>query len=242
MQLEAGKYYRTRDGRKAELIKRKGSVWEGRLDNRPWFWWPDGAYTKDEKSPQDLVAEWVDKVVKKPMQLKIGGRYKNEKGFIKTILSDSKSFGVGIFWADEEGFYYFDNGDGVSENVSNLIEEIMPENKSFDFDKFNAVLQKSTNICSGARKDIEDAIRAGKGEPVRPVAKAGQVWLAVDGQEIRIMARVNGDYSYVVIDSSGGPICDSKISFDDIVNTNNYQFVANSIEEYYRNKFTEKTS
>lgn len=36
--------------------------------------------------------------------------------------------------------------------------------KQFDFDAFNAVLQKSTAICANGRRDIDAAIKAGKGE------------------------------------------------------------------------------
>ena len=47
--------------------------------------------------------------------------------------------------------------------------------KQFKWDEFNKVLQGSSNICAGARKDIENAIKAGRGDPAEP--KLGEVWV-----------------------------------------------------------------
>jgi hypothetical protein len=48
--------------------------------------------------------------------------------------------------------------------------------KDFNIDTFNKVLQDSKNICSGARADIDRAVRAGKGEAEPVKLKVGQVW------------------------------------------------------------------
>lgn len=62
MQLEVGKYYKTRDGRKvgpAELISKSDHSWN--------VWWPEGPfhYSREGQSclncrGDDLIAEWTD--------------------------------------------------------------------------------------------------------------------------------------------------------------------------------------
>jgi len=61
MKLEAGKYYKTRDGRKAGPIKKynecfKGLVEGDRSGNRVWYSW--GVHYFDETNI-DLVEEWT---------------------------------------------------------------------------------------------------------------------------------------------------------------------------------------
>ena len=61
MQIEAGKYYRTRDGRKVGPMERDkvdGKDWREK-DNSARLWYDDGTrWICDEDS--DLIAEWVD--------------------------------------------------------------------------------------------------------------------------------------------------------------------------------------
>ena len=63
LQIEAGKYYRTRDGRKV------GPMWpddsfsgiafiEKELDGRGW--WPDGTIAGNNDTCETIIAEWVD--------------------------------------------------------------------------------------------------------------------------------------------------------------------------------------
>lgn len=74
MKIEAGKYYRTRSGRKALVLSTEGggndfSVYAsivlhtGKL-NQPDCWRNDGLYVNaDTPNGNDLVSEWVDKPV-----------------------------------------------------------------------------------------------------------------------------------------------------------------------------------
>jgi hypothetical protein len=57
--------------------------------------------------------------------------------------------------------------------------------KEFDWDKFNAELQKSNNICSGARQDIERAIAKGKGRTTS--MERGQVWLEAGAPRLLVV-------------------------------------------------------
>lgn len=70
MKLEAGKYYRTRDGRKAYVIGQNvfecnyGKWFAGYIDGDadPLDWSIDGCIFSDKsESHRDLVAEWVEK-------------------------------------------------------------------------------------------------------------------------------------------------------------------------------------
>jgi hypothetical protein len=66
MKIEAGKYYRTRDGRKVGPMSKDGFNGDG----FPWMyelgagWWSDTGQRLSEKSreTQDLIAEWTDAV------------------------------------------------------------------------------------------------------------------------------------------------------------------------------------
>lgn len=73
--------------------------------------------------------------------------------------------------------------------------------KQFDWDAFNKVLQGSGNICAGARKDIENAVAAGKG--VKPTRKlvCGQIWTDSDGSLFQIQANGSGKYILAHFDS-----------------------------------------
>ena len=63
--FEAGKTYRTRDGREAELgtvspLQLTGMLrapWEGRVIGSPWSWYPDGNWLSGEPSGCDLIEE-----------------------------------------------------------------------------------------------------------------------------------------------------------------------------------------
>lgn len=65
LQLEAGKYYRTRDGRKVGPMRHEGGYWFGDVVDGPHSkaFLPDGNHGNEFISNQpefDLIAEWVD--------------------------------------------------------------------------------------------------------------------------------------------------------------------------------------
>jgi hypothetical protein len=69
MKIEAGKYYKTRDGRKVGPITTsatRGWPWEvngGKYDSTirtRWAWRDDGSFQEDETHTLDLIAEWTD--------------------------------------------------------------------------------------------------------------------------------------------------------------------------------------
>lgn len=58
MEIEIGKYYRTRDGRKARPIT--VNEYTGTIGSVVMGWYRDGRVSGYKESPDDLVAEWVD--------------------------------------------------------------------------------------------------------------------------------------------------------------------------------------
>lgn len=69
MEIEAGKFYRCRDGSKAHVTGRKmftddpGEYWMGDRENTGYkTWYKDGhySYEANEDSSHDLVAEWEE--------------------------------------------------------------------------------------------------------------------------------------------------------------------------------------
>ena len=110
MQLQAGKYYKTRDGRKAycigeNVVSEKPDRWavsiEGDEDFSLADYYPGGSYLGEGESREDLVSEWVDspepeKVPLKPEDIPPGSAIKDigvsETWRLITSISDSEVF------------------------------------------------------------------------------------------------------------------------------------------------------
>lgn len=61
MKIEEGKFYRTRDGRKAGPMKRWGGGWIDASRTRGDMWQDDGLrYYSENRGDDDLIAEWTD--------------------------------------------------------------------------------------------------------------------------------------------------------------------------------------
>jgi hypothetical protein len=61
LKIEAGKYYRTRDGRKVGPMRQDKKVWsDGVWTDGIQGWYEDGSYWTTRKTYQDLIAEWTD--------------------------------------------------------------------------------------------------------------------------------------------------------------------------------------
>jgi len=65
MKIEAGKYYRTRDGRKVGPMNMTASKpgtdrWRGKMGDGESFWHDDGTHWSGRESKTDLIAEWTD--------------------------------------------------------------------------------------------------------------------------------------------------------------------------------------
>ncbi|WP_421565713.1 ribosomal protein L7/L12 [Ochrobactrum sp. EDr1-4] len=60
--IEAGKYYRTRDGRKVGPVRSEGLYWGAPEVNDSYY--DDGRQWRTYESHHDLIAEWVDEPVK----------------------------------------------------------------------------------------------------------------------------------------------------------------------------------
>lgn len=70
MKIEAGKFYRTREGKKARIYATDGNGLDSSvhgailLPRNQWglcMWNENGRYFSDEENENDLVSEWVDK-------------------------------------------------------------------------------------------------------------------------------------------------------------------------------------
>jgi hypothetical protein len=58
MNIEAEKYYLTRDGRKVGPMKYK---WDDMIEYNGEVWWrDDGSVNRTKKTPRDLVSEWIE--------------------------------------------------------------------------------------------------------------------------------------------------------------------------------------
>lgn len=62
LKIEAGKYYRTREGRKVGPMESEGFYW-GASEVKDSYY-NDGRQWRSYESPLDLIAEWVDEPVK----------------------------------------------------------------------------------------------------------------------------------------------------------------------------------
>jgi hypothetical protein len=134
------------------------------------------------------------------MKLEVGKRYMTREGKVTLPLVASTD-PLWPFKDPSTGHSY--TGDGHTIYQSDLIAlyEEPTVTKSFDFDAFNQVLQKSTAICAQARKDIAAAVAAGKGETEKAEMKveAGQIW-AFGGTVYQLVAF---DKSYVAATLNG---------------------------------------
>lgn len=68
LKIEAGKFYKTRDGRKVGPMRDIGSGagtdrWKGSLGDDYSFWLDDGVHWSGQVRPTDLIAEWIDEPV-----------------------------------------------------------------------------------------------------------------------------------------------------------------------------------
>lgn len=117
MQIEAGKFYRTRDGRKVGPICRgevsnPGYYWRsanGQLLGYGSAWHKDGSFHESE-SCRDLIAEWTDEPDKPKTW---GDMTRHEQGEILVDDHNGKeiqAFVHGDFWEEKKnGFPYFPN-------------------------------------------------------------------------------------------------------------------------------------
>lgn len=98
--IEAGKFYRMRDGRKVGPMKRFDSghgVWKApSVGGFGPYWWESGEFHIGEKNPFDLIAEWVDEpadavaasndnATKPKFTFKVGDKAKTRNGRVVTI-------------------------------------------------------------------------------------------------------------------------------------------------------------
>lgn len=65
MKIEEGKFYRTRDGRKAGPMKCWGAGWVDASRTRGDMWQDDGLrYYSENRGDDDIIAEWTDGAVR----------------------------------------------------------------------------------------------------------------------------------------------------------------------------------
>ena len=142
---------------------------------------------------------------------------------------------VGTHYIVETTSKYSVRLEGIPFRYSKLRFKIVGEamTESFNWQAFQEVISKSGNICSGARQDIANAIAAGKGEPTKPVPKAGQVWQF--GEQLRLLA-CGVDGKEIVINPNSGSRSSARFGWQYNIDTYNYKYVAGSIEEYYASR------
>ena len=106
MKLEVGKFYKTRDGRKAEVIREFNNSAEGKDykflvfvtnkeegdEEESYSVTENGRYVKDEKYGEDLLDEWADIVHKEKLiyayHLLNGDVMLSDNNFVKASLMD----------------------------------------------------------------------------------------------------------------------------------------------------------
>lgn len=203
----------------------------------------DGNWSLCE-SPQKIIA---------PFRVQVGGRYLRKDGEETSIFRyepenqcEGSRYpyrgGISGLAYTEEGLFLVDNP-----GVFDIIEQLWPapgvilDNKEenttmseFNWQKFNESISRSTNICSGAKKDIEEAIRAAGGEVESiPEIREGQVYQFRLGTQPRLIVEVNGEYHVIGL-HSGFKLYDDPLL---LIKNGDYKFLAPSPEEYYRKKF-----
>ncbi len=64
MQLEAGKFYKTRHGVKVEILSERENIFIGWQDKfTPRTWYSDGMFRSGYESAEDLVEEWIEPTI-----------------------------------------------------------------------------------------------------------------------------------------------------------------------------------
>lgn len=110
--------------------------------------------------------------------------------------------------------------------------------REFDWDAFNTELQKSSNICSGARKDIERAVAAGKGDAPAPSfghSNEGEVWEVDTGFDKHKTVFVQagfGKFAFIVL-GTGNRVFDAKPA--DEIKVKSARRLAKNLQEYFTN-------
>jgi len=115
MQIEAGKYYRTRDGRKVgPMVLNDPNTLFCFDDGSNTGWKSDGGCGFSIERDQDLIAEWSE-----PMQIKEGHYYIDADGEKVGPIIDST---MGLHYHTSE-YYFDDNGKSIEGDDPDLVAE-----------------------------------------------------------------------------------------------------------------------
>lgn len=115
MKIEVGKFYKTRDGRKARIYAvdgGDGEVIHGALhfgDAYGWSittWHSGGVYTEGSHHGRDLISEWIDKPEVDWSAMPAWAEWvAMDKDGEWTLFSAKPSMDVGCWWADGDVTY-----------------------------------------------------------------------------------------------------------------------------------------
>ncbi len=156
------------------------------------------------------------------MRLVDGQTYETQNGIAVKVKDHAD--GTSCPFRGSNNFWYRPNGESNIGSCDLILKEIP---MSFDLTKFVAELSKSTNICAGAKADIQRAADVAGGKILKPVLKRGQVWTTkYDG--IRLI--VVNDTGNLISMTGTGLIGTSTPQKD--IDTGNYTFVAESLKDY----------